>query len=255
MRAIGLLAAAIQLALAALLAVIASGTSAFPNPPEAVPRAFALGILFAMPAVVGALGAIGGRRSVLAAAGIGSAAGSVIALSGATLMFLIPALLYGVAAGGTASASVARPSFPWRLLLFGAMATPVVVVAVLTLGIVVIPATVVMLLVIEVARGVSSGSPRPGLASVVVALAIACLLIGSGWVLLTLTETRCWTAHRTSTGIEYRLTPADGSIQLGRDEFAGGCETGEMTPGGAAISAFLAVGAIGVAAAATRRRP
>jgi hypothetical protein len=259
MRSIGLVGAAVQLTLAAVLGGIASGGSAFPNPPEVVPRGLAIGLLYAVPAVVAALGAIGGRRSVLAAAAFASAAGSVVAFSGVTIIFLVPALLFAAAAGAgetrtrTPSASGRRL---WRLLAFAVLAIPVVVLAVLNLGIFVVPAIVLLVLAIEIARGAAPTSVGNQLAGLGIAAVVAGLVIGSGFVLFAMTETRCWEAYQTPSGIEYRTVPeTEGTVvQSEPDQIAGGCDSGELTLRGAALSALLSGAAIGVAALAARSR-
>lgn len=74
-RFIGLAGSVVQLALAAVLGGIASGHETFPSTPEPIPRGLALGLLYALPAMIGALGALGGRRSLLAAAAVLSTVG------------------------------------------------------------------------------------------------------------------------------------------------------------------------------------
>jgi hypothetical protein len=257
MHSIGLLGAAVQLFLAAVLGGIAGGSSAFPNPPELVPRGLAIGLLYAVPAVVAALGAIGGQRSVLAAAALASAIGSVVAFSGVTVIFAVPALLFAVAAGagGARRLTSSTPTrHVWRLAVFGMLAVPVVVLAVLSLGIFVIPGIVLLVLIVEIARGAAPASLGNRLMGLGIGAVVGGLIIGSGWVLFSMTETRCWAAYQTASGIEYRTMPElpGGEIQPGPDQVAGGCDSGELTPRGAALAALLAGGAIGVAALATR---
>jgi hypothetical protein len=254
MRDRGLLGAGVQLLLAVALGAISSGPFDFPNPPETVPRGLAIGLLFAVPAVIGALGAIAGRRALLVAAALASTAGSVVSFSGVTLVFLMPALLFAVAAGtgGSVSSTPRQPC--WRLALFVVLAAPVVTVAVLRLGILVVPALMLLVLILQLARGTATASLRDTLVGLAVAGVIGGLVIGSGWALFSMTETRCWTAYRTPAGIEYRTIPeADtGEVQLGGDEIAGGCDSGELTPRGAGLAALLAAAAIGIAALASR---
>lgn len=259
MRSIGLVGAAVQLTLAAVLGGIASGGSAFPNPPEVVPRGLAIGLLYAVPGVVAALGAIGGRRSVLAAAAFASAVGSVVAFSGVTVIFLVPALLFAAAAGAGETRSATRSASRWhfgRLVAFAVLAVPTVVLAVLTLGIFVVPAIVLLVLAIEIARGAAPTSVGNQLAGLGIGAVVGGLVIGSGFVLFSMTETRCWAAYQTPSGIEYRTVPeAEGVVvQAGSDQIAGGCDSGELTPRGAVLAALLSGGAIGVAALATSGR-
>jgi hypothetical protein len=257
MRAMGLVGAAVQLILAAVLGGVAIGASDFPNPPEAVPRGLAIGLPYAVPALIGTLGAIGGRRLVLGAAAFASTVGSVLAFSGVTLIFLVPALLFAGAASGTGSAPL-TPSRPfWRFALFTALAVLVVVLAVLRLGIFVIPAIVLLVLILEAARGAARASLGNRLAGVGLAVVIGGLVIGSGVALFAMTETRCWVAYQTPSGIAYGTVAEaqGGEIRLGQDEIAGGCDSGELTPRGATLAALLAVGATSVAALASRSRP
>lgn len=145
-RSIGLLGSVVQLALAALLGGIASGPASFPNPPEPIPRGLALGVLYALPAILGALGAVGVRRSVLAAAAVLSTVGSVLAFSGVTLVFLAPSLIFAAAAGAGAGMSV-RPRRPvWLTALVLAVGVPLVVLAASRIGIFILPALLLLLI-------------------------------------------------------------------------------------------------------------
>jgi hypothetical protein len=224
-----------------------------------VPPGLAIGLLYAVPGVIAALGATGSRRSLLAAAAFASAAGSVVAFSGVTIIFLVPALLFAAAAGAGETRSAARSATTWRfgrLVAFAVLAVPVVVLAVLTLGIFVVPAIVLLVLAIEIARGAAPTSVGNQLAGLGIAAVVAGLVIGSGFMLFAMTETRCWEAYQTPSGIEYRTVPeTEGTVvQSGPDQIAGGCDSGALTPRGAALAALLSGGAIGVAALAARSR-
>jgi hypothetical protein len=254
MRALGFLGAAVQLAFAVVLGVGAGGSSDFPDPPEVVPRGLAMGLLYATPAVIGALGAIGRRRSVLAAAAAATTIGSVLSFSGVTLIFLVPGLLFAAAAGATARAGRSTSlRSPWRPMLFTVVAVPAAVLAVLTYGVFGIAALVLVVVILEVMRGASPAPLSARLTGLAVGIVVVGLLVGSGWALLATTETRCWAAYETPAGIEYRTMPESerGPIHLNRDAIGGGCNGGELTVRGAAIAALLAVGAIGVASVAS----
>lgn len=67
------------------------------GPPEAVPRGLVLGLLFAVPALIAAIGVAGRSAPLLAAAGLAALAPAW--LSVATLPLVIPALLLLFAAG------------------------------------------------------------------------------------------------------------------------------------------------------------
>lgn len=93
---LGRLAVAANLALAAfmtaLLLLITHSSL------DAVPRPLALLPLYATPGIVGALGVIGRRRSLLFAAGVVLAPGAVLSFAGLTLMFALPMALFWAAA-------------------------------------------------------------------------------------------------------------------------------------------------------------
>lgn len=257
MRTIGLLGAFVQISLAALLSGIARGPGSFPSPPEPIPRGLALGLLYAIPAVIGALGAIGGRRSLLAAAAVLSSIGSVVAFSGVTLIFLAAAIVFAAAAGGTRSESTPRSRPSWRTVVVLVLATAMVAVAALRIGILVLPVIVVLVVALEVWRAAGHARTAIGslLGGLIVAVAVVGLGIGSGWALLSMTETRCWKAYQTPVGIEYRTIPdpGGGQIELGRDEIAGGCDSGPLTPEGAGLASMLGLTAIALAAVTAGR--
>jgi hypothetical protein len=93
---LGLLAAAIDFLLAAGLWILL--TLITHSGGDAVSRPLGLGVLFAAPGIVGLLGAIGRRRSLLAAAAIPLFAGSFLSWAFVTLPFLVPSLLFARAA-------------------------------------------------------------------------------------------------------------------------------------------------------------
>jgi hypothetical protein len=247
MRMVGLTGAAAQLTLAFMLGGVASGSGSFPSPPEPIPRGIALFVLFALPAAIGAIGAISTDRALLAAAAILSAAGSVIAFSGITLLFLAPALAFAVAAGG-GNRGEPRPRRPILLtvsvLIVGGAA---VVMAVLDLGLFAFPLIILVVLGIGLARG---RHRRVTLGGGIAAMLIVVAGIGAGWSLFALTETLCWEAHQTPSGIEYRSVPETSMhvFPAGTDIVASGCDGGAFTPRGAGIAAVLSLGAMVVAA-------
>jgi hypothetical protein len=103
-RLLGYVGAATQLVLAVGLLALVSAVRDTLEPPEPVDRGLALALIYALPAVIGGLGAWAGRRSLLVAASIACAVGSVLSFSGVTLLFLIPALLFAVAAAAPRAA-------------------------------------------------------------------------------------------------------------------------------------------------------
>ena len=87
---LGRLAGATQVLFAGLLAIVAS----FAAEPGFLPRGVVIFLVFAIPALVGWLGAVRRRPTLLFGAGLTSFVGAFIAFSGVTLIFLIPALLF-----------------------------------------------------------------------------------------------------------------------------------------------------------------
>lgn len=88
------LGAATQVMFAALL----GGVALFGSEPGFLPRGVVLFVAFAVPGVVGWIGAVRRRPALLIAAGLTSFVGAFVAFSGVTLIFLVPALLLIVGA-------------------------------------------------------------------------------------------------------------------------------------------------------------
>jgi hypothetical protein len=80
----------------------------FPAPPWALYRPLALAGLFAVPAVVAAIGAIRGVGQLLVAAGVLCFLQAFISFSGVTLGFVVPAIVL-LALGATTGTEGARP--------------------------------------------------------------------------------------------------------------------------------------------------
>lgn len=244
-RRLGLVGAAAQLGIALLFGGLAGSRGAFPSPPEPIPRGLALGLLFALPAILGFIGAVSRDRATLAATAVLAAAGSVIAFSGVTIVLLIPALLFASAAG-QGDGDRARPQRPWVVtVIVGVLGSVAMVLAALTIGILVLPLVVIGVLGLSLAR--VRRVPSTGSAAVVVVIVAAG--IGAGWALFGMTETRCWEARQTSRGVEYVTVPESTTLgPISGQTIAGGCDGGAFRPQGAGIAAILGVGAIGVAA-------
>ena len=103
----GVYGVGLQLALALGLGVLASQTDASQlGPPEAIPRGLTLGLLFAVPGVIAALGIRGGRAALLIAAAAMDAFSPL--LSYATVVFVVPVGLFvaHAAAVGKAPATI-----------------------------------------------------------------------------------------------------------------------------------------------------
>jgi hypothetical protein len=110
------------------------------------------------------------------------------------------------------------------------------------------------------AAATMQGPPRVAAAvrAAVVGVALVALVVGAGSVVLTTTESRCWTAYSTPTGVEYRFSPYVGNnveVSVPLDALASGCDTGVLTAQGVATAAVLELGAIALAGVAGRRRP
>jgi hypothetical protein len=88
--------AALDIVLAATLGVfLASATS---GPGDAVPRPLVIAILFSVPGVIAALGAVGHRRGLLIASAAILIPGSVLSFALVTLIFIFPAAMFVAAA-------------------------------------------------------------------------------------------------------------------------------------------------------------
>ena len=205
----GVYGVAFQLALALGLGLfVATGSGGGGNvtgPPDHVSRGIVLGLLFAVPGVIAALGVRGRRPGLLAAAVAMDMAG--VMLSFAALVFIVPAGLFVAHAAATAR-------------------TPTWIGA--------------------------------AMRTALVGVALVVLVVGAGAVLLTTTESRCWTAYATPTGTDYRFSPFVGSgveVTVPLDAIGSGCETGVFTTQGEAEAGALALAAIALAAIVARRRP
>lgn len=79
-----------------VFAVLISGVSALATgaSPDFVPRWAVLLVVYALPGVIGLIGVQARRPWLLIAAGLTTAVGSIVAMSGVTLIFLVPALLF-----------------------------------------------------------------------------------------------------------------------------------------------------------------
>ncbi len=99
-RRMGLVAAALISVYGLFVAVLPLILYDDPRPPWSAYRPVSLFGLFAVPAVVAAIGAIWARRSLLVAAGVVCLLQSLIAFSGVTVGFMIPAILLLALGGG-----------------------------------------------------------------------------------------------------------------------------------------------------------
>lgn len=88
----GRLASVTQLIFAGLIAGV-SALAGEPSP-DFVPRWAVLFLVYALPGMIGLLGVQSRRPWLLIASGLAAAVGAVVAMSGVTLIFLVPAVLF-----------------------------------------------------------------------------------------------------------------------------------------------------------------
>lgn len=108
---LGRLASLTQLVFAGLIA----GVSAFAGSgdPDFVPRWAVLFLWYALPGAIGLIGVQARRPWLLIAAGLATAVGSIVAMSGVTLIFLVPALLFLYGAARLAGSSPPAVGVGW----------------------------------------------------------------------------------------------------------------------------------------------
>ncbi len=248
---LGLLAAGLAAACAAGLGLLAASNQSQGLPAE-VPWPLVLTSLLATPAVIGGLGAVSGRRSLLIAAGILCLVESILSFSGVTLVFLVPALIFFRAA---AAAPPARGE-PLRLLhwlALVALAVPVALLVILNLGVFGVVGLVAIggLAPLLVRRGQFSVPWREAL----IGVAVVGLVLGALYSAFANTQTICWDARSTPAGIVSERIPVQDEFgPIGGDTgiVASGCAGGQPTIEGAALTGILLVGAMAIAVQATR---
>ena len=172
------------------------------EPPQPLPLRIAVPLLLAAPGVLALIAAATGRAPVAVAAGVLCLLQSVIAFSGVTLVFLIPAVTIFWAAGDRGSSSAEpSPLRAGRVLVAVIVGVPIVFVSIATLGFL---SPVVLVLVAGIAglarrpRSVAGGGRR-GTISVwngARAAAIVVLLVVRG-AILSRTETVVGSPGRT----------------------------------------------------------
>jgi hypothetical protein len=251
-RIIALLAAATAGLCASSLALLTASNQTAGVPAE-VPWPLLFGVILATPALIGGLGAVSGRRTLLVAAGILCLVESVLAFSGVTLIFLVPALLFLRAAASTPTSAPREPVRPIRLVVLVALAVPVALLAVLNLGIFGIVGLVGLGVLVPALR--RRGAPRVGVADAFVGIAVVGLVLGALFAAFANTQTICWNARSTPAGLGYERIPATnefGPIGLETGIVSSGCAGGQPTIEGAALTGILLIGAIAVAAQAAR---
>lgn len=249
----GLAGCAAVLGATALILAISAAADEGIGPPD-VARPVALTFLLGLPAAVGLVGVWRAQPALLIAAGALCLLQSFVAFSGVTLLYLAPALLF-LRAGSELDPPDAAPPPQWRparVAVAVLVSIPIAWVLIRTLG---IAGIVVLVLVAGLGRGLSlRPETRPRLQARSGALALAVVgLVVAAWIgVFASTETRCWIARQTPSGIEYESHPAPSgpsqSVTIERDEVAAGCDGGSVTVQGGLIA--FALGAAAVTGAA-----
>jgi len=267
----GLIATAFAAALVVMLMLIVAANQNSLGPPSTIPRWLPIGLAYGAPAVVGWLGALGGSRPLLVAACLLYLPLALLAFSGVTLPFLLPALLFLRAAteprpvagpGDQLDSGPALRNRRRRLLVVlaaGLLSTPVVVWLVLNLWIAGVAGLILAAGLAQLARWGSTGR-QPGsgeptttgtaarLPGALAAIAIVVLVLAGLGAAIATTEQRCWARTDTPAGPVFRQVPPADVMTRGPGESAGGCDSGEYTVAGLGLEAGLISVAIALAA-------
>jgi hypothetical protein len=128
----GRLAGTVQI----LFAMLIGGVSALAGgaAPDFLPRGVVLLLIYSLPGVVGLLGVAERRPALLLAAAAASAVGSLVAFSGVTLIFLVPAVIFLVGAARLASADAVGAGMSMRSTLAGVVVAAVLVMLMVGAG-------------------------------------------------------------------------------------------------------------------------
>jgi hypothetical protein len=252
-RRVAGIAGASVVAFAVAIRLLAAGQSDGSEPPDLISRGLASALLLGAPGLLGLIGAVTGRRSVLIAAGVACLFQSAISFSGVTLIFLVPAILFLRSATEEGGSSRGQSIRPIRVVLAAVAAVPIALVVILNAGFL---GVVLLALVAGVAASARRGGPRVRLTGgeALTGVAIVLLVIGAWAATFVLAETVCWIAHDTPTGITWERIPPTNTLTLGPDDVSGGCAGGTITPFGGAVAGGLILLALGVAAFPRRRR-
>jgi hypothetical protein len=246
---LGLLGAVMAGLCAAGLGFVAAANQT-PGLPAPVPWPIVLAALLGTPPLIGALGAVSGRRSLLFAAGILCLVQSILAFSGVTLVFLVPALVF-LRAASTPTSTTREPVRPIRLIALVALAIPVALLAVLNLGIFGIVGLVGLAALVP---ALNRTAPRVDPREALIGIAVIGLVLAAMYTTFANTEMICWNARSTPTGIVYERIPAQESGVISADSgiVSSGCAGGQPTIEGLALTGVFLVGAIAIAVQAAR---
>lgn len=102
--------------------------------PEFLPRGFVLLAVYSLPGIIGLLGVAQRRPALLLAAAAASTIGSVLAFSGVTLIFLVPAMLFLVGAVRMASEDSVAASMTMRRVFGGVLLATILTVLMIGAG-------------------------------------------------------------------------------------------------------------------------
>jgi hypothetical protein len=252
-RRLASIAGASVVAFAVAIGLLAAGQSKGSEPPDLISRGLASAVLLGAPGLIGLIGAVTGRRSVLIAAGATCLFQSAISFSGVTLIFLVPAIILLRSATDQGGSSPREEIRPLRVVIAAVAAVPIALIVILNVGLL---GVVLLALLAGIAATARRGGQRLRLTGAEAArgAAIVLLVIGAWAATFVLAETVCWIAHQTPAGITWERIPPTNTISLGVDDVSGGCAGGTITPIGAAVAAGLILLAIGVALLPERRR-
>jgi hypothetical protein len=242
-----LLAAGIAGLCALILSVLASMAGSTGVPTE-IPRGLLLGSLFGAPALIGALGAVSGRRVLLVAAGILCLCFSVLAFSGVTLILLVPALLFLRASVSESIASSCKSTSRRRLLVLVALAVPISLITVTRLGIF---GLLPLVAFGGLAAGLGRRTLRPRLKDAVIGVAVIGLVLGATFAAFVFTQTVCWDDYGGGN-VVVRVLPEMPTEQAFVAPFGGGCSSGVMTIKGTALAGILLGGAVAISTLSAR---
>lgn len=222
------------------------------EPPDLISRGLASATLLAVPGIIAWIGAATRRPPVVLAAGILCFLQSVVAFSGVTLVYLVPAIALLRAAADRDDPAAQGPVRPVRLLVAALVAIPIAILVVLQLGVFGVLALVAVA-GLAASRPPGTGERAAGGGSALRAVAIVALVVGAWAASLALTETTCWVGRvAPGGGIAWQRIPPSGTLTVGPGEIASTCGGGTITPAGIAWAGGLV--ALAITAAAWRPR-
>lgn len=223
------------------------------EPPDLVSRGLASAILLAVPGIIGLIGASLGRRTVVMAAGVLCLVESAIAFSGATLIYLVPAIAFLRSATARNEAPPTPPIQPIRVLVAAVVSVPIAILVIFNLGI-------LGILALAILAGLAASRPRGATrleftcGDALRGVAIVALVIGAWVATFVLAETTCWIGHGTPGGaISWERIPPSNTGTLGPGDVVSTCSGGTITPAGVGGAGGLVAIAIAIAALPVRR--